>query len=259
MAKNFIIATFWVDYYLVGFFICAENLGMLKKNRLEKLVPSVKRSAWLQVFALQNFDRQHLFDVNKVFDVYKNFVKRLHVWIFLKVHVDIFNNTLMIWSNLQHEYQKRATRVRHKQNECNTSATRVRHECYSNDTMWQVKDYKEWNDFILSTTFGNASFPCQNAFYKCTTKTGLCNGKSYIKKFYILTTNSLARSRIVTHSNAASFSIKTISCENTNIPFSNNYWKLCKMNAKFCKNIYNKGKVRLNSFEILHKSAIICI
>ena len=179
-------------FYLRG------KLGNVKEKPAKKLVPSVKRSAWLQVFALQNFDRQHLFDVNKVFDVYKNFVKRLHVWIFLKVHVDIFNNTLMIWSNLQHEYQTRATRVRHKQNECSTSATRVRHECYTNDTMWQVKDYKEWNDFILSTIFGNASFPCQNAFYKCTTKTGLCNGKSYIKKFYILTTNSLARSRIVT-------------------------------------------------------------
>ena len=36
----------------------------------------------------------------------------------------------------------------------------------------------------LSTTFRNVSFPCQNAFKKCTTKTGLCNGKSYIKKLY---------------------------------------------------------------------------
>ena len=36
--------------------------------------------------------------------------------------------------NLQHEYQTRATRVRH---ECNTSvtlATRVRHKCYTSDT-----------------------------------------------------------------------------------------------------------------------------
>ena len=32
--------------------------------------------------------------------------------------------------------------------------------------------------------------------------------------------------RIVTHSNAASFLIKTILCENTNILFSKNYWKL---------------------------------
>ena len=29
---------------------------------------------------------------------------------------------------------------------------------------------------------GNALFPCKNAFGKCTTKTVLCNGESYIKK-----------------------------------------------------------------------------
>ena len=51
-------------------------------------------------------------------------------------------------------------------------------------TMWQVKDYKERNNFILSTTFRNASFPCENEFEKCTTKTGICNGKIYIKKLY---------------------------------------------------------------------------
>ena len=28
------------------------------------------------------------------------------------------------------------------------------------------------------------SFPCQNTFKKCTTKTKLFNGKSYIKKLY---------------------------------------------------------------------------
>ena len=72
----------------------------------------------------------------------------------------------------------RVTRVRH---ECDTSAswrTRVRHECYMNSrvrhewkiliiittrvktyfhtpifTMWQVKDYKERDNFILRTTF----------------------------------------------------------------------------------------------------------
>ena len=92
---------------------------------------------------------------------------------------------LLILSNLQHECETRMTRVRHKQHECNTSATRVRHECYTNDTsatrvktyfhtliftIWQVKDYKEGNNFILSTTYWNVSFPCQNAFKKCTTK-----------------------------------------------------------------------------------------
>ena len=32
--------------------------------------------------------------------------------------------------------------------------------------------------------FGNALFPCQNAFKKCTTKTRLFNDKSYIEKLY---------------------------------------------------------------------------
>ena len=113
-----------------------------------------------------------------------------------------------------------ARRVRLERYECDKSETRVRRECYTNDTsatralherhecdtseknlilittrvktyfhilsftLWQVKDYKKWNNFILSTTFGNPSFPYQNAFEKCTTKTRLCNGKSYIKKLY---------------------------------------------------------------------------
>ena len=38
----------------------------------------------------------------------------------------------------------------------------------------------------------------------------------------IVATNVLARSRIVTHSKTASFSIKTILCEKTNILFSKN-------------------------------------
>ena len=88
----------------------------------------------------------------------------------------------------------------------------MRHECYTNDTsatfdfdfdlillilittrvkiyfhipiftIWQVKDYKGRNNFVLSTTIRNASLPCQNEFEKCTTK--ICNGKSYIKKLY---------------------------------------------------------------------------
>ena len=47
-----------------------------------------------------------------------------------------------------------------------------------------MKDYKERNNFILRLPFGNTSFPCQHGFEKCTTKSELCNGKSYIKKLY---------------------------------------------------------------------------
>ena len=44
-----------------------------------------------------------------------------------------------------------------------------------------------------------------------------------ISKSCTLDCSCIARSRIVTHSNAASFSIRTILCENTNILFSKNY------------------------------------
>ena len=70
--------------------------------------------------------------------------------------------------------------MRHDRHKCDKSATRVlneRHECDTSEkllilitarvktyfyipifTIWQVNDYKERNNFILSTTFTNASF-----------------------------------------------------------------------------------------------------
>ena len=73
-----------------------------------------------------------------------------------------------------------ATRVRHEWYKCSTSATRVLHkwnECDTREkflvlittlvktyfhirifTIWQVKDYRERNNFILSTTFDDSSF-----------------------------------------------------------------------------------------------------
>ena len=109
-----------------------------------------------------------------------------------------------------------ATWVGHEWHECYTNdtsatlTTRLRHEFYTNDTslhewkililittwvkiyfhtfiftIWQVENYKEKEQFhSKSYFFGNISFPCQNAFKKCTTKTKLFNGKSYIKKLY---------------------------------------------------------------------------
>ena len=100
--------------------------------------------------------------------------------------------------NEQHEWktsETKATQVRHK---CDTSVprtTRARDEWKNFDcdncankiifhipifTIWQMKDYAEKNNFNLSTTL----LPCQNAFEQCTTKIGLCNGKSYIKTLY---------------------------------------------------------------------------
>ena len=102
----------------------------------------------------------------------------------------------VIYSNLQHDCQTWAKRVRHeghKCDTCDTNATRVRHKGHECDrsttrvrykwkifdfdnytsktsfhiaifTIWQVKDSKERKNFILSTTFRNASFPCRNVF-----------------------------------------------------------------------------------------------
>ena len=113
----------------------------------------------------------------------------------------------------RHEYDTSNTNVTWVQHKCDMGArwkTRVRHECYTNATsatrmkkfwflvttrvktyfhvpictIWQVKDCKDRNNFILSTTFGKASFPCKSTFVKCTTKTEFCNGKSYVKTLY---------------------------------------------------------------------------
>ena len=140
------------------------------------------------------------------------------------------------------------TRMVHEQYKCETSATpmtRVRHDwkililvttrvkSYLHTrtfTICQVKDYKETNDLILRRTilsFGNALLPCQSASEKCSTKTDICNGKSYIKNLY----TRLELQMLV------------------NILFSKNYWKLGKVNARFWKNIENIGKVTWDSFQ----------
>ena len=102
------------------------------------------------------------------------------------------------------------------QHECNTSdtsvtsATRMQYECYTNDTSaTRVKNFDFENGtgknmfshpyiyYMASERLKGEeqfhaknylleiiSFPCQNAFKKCKTKTKLFNGKSYIKKLY---------------------------------------------------------------------------
>ena len=112
------------------------------------------------------------------------------------------NTSAIRATQVRHKWDTSETRVLHKRHECYTSATpttRVRHEwkililittlvkTYFHTLIfiiWKVKDYKERNNFILRTIFENASFPCQNAFKKYTTKTKLFNGKSYIKTLY---------------------------------------------------------------------------
>ena len=98
-------------------------------------------------------------------------------------------------TNEKHKGDTSATRVLNEPHRYNTSAKRLKNfdlittrvKTYFRTpifTIWQVKDYKEWNYFILGTAFGNASFLCENAFEKFSTKTELFNGKRYIKKLY---------------------------------------------------------------------------
>ena len=64
----------------------------------------------------------------------------------------------------------RTTRVRHERKSLILIAARVRTYFYNFIlTIWQVKNHKERNNFY-ELPFGNASFPCQKAFKKCTTK-----------------------------------------------------------------------------------------
>ena len=70
-----------------------EILGLLKKNRLEKLVSPVKRSPYLHASAKQNFAWRCFFDVNEIpiiisleIDAKQGrvYLKRLNYKIFIK-------------------------------------------------------------------------------------------------------------------------------------------------------------------------------
>ena len=113
-----------------------------------------------------------------------------------------FENSLISGEHLPHLFDlvyftTRATWVRHERHKCNTSeirATRVRHKCDTNDTsatrvlrerheweililimtrvetpilaIWQMKDYKKWNNFILTTTFWKCFVPMPKCIWK---------------------------------------------------------------------------------------------
>ena len=159
----------------------------------------------------------------------------------------------------QHKCDTSATRVRQEQHECNTSATgptRVRHgwktlilittlvKTYFHTltfTIWQVKDYKERNNFILETTFWKCLVSMPNEFKKCTKKTLMVKALS---KRCTLDCSCKCPCTFPhsSHSNTASFLIKTILCGNSNILFSKNYWKLRKMNGRFWRTFNKKGR-----------------
>ena len=129
------------------------------------------------------------FSRKMIFMLYSTNWSNFVAW--LSLHLEILGNMCIVRSSLIYN-----TIARHEWHLCDTSATRVKKRLILITiriktcshvpifTILQVKDYKERNNFILSTTFRNASFPCQNEFGEGTTKTGICNGKSYIKKLY---------------------------------------------------------------------------
>ena len=126
------------------------------------------------------------------------------------------------------------TRVRHEWKKLILIPTRVKTYFHNPIfTIWQLKDYKERNNFILRTTF-----------WKCLTTVPKYIWNDAPQKLNFIMAKDISKSytldcscSIVTHSSAASFSIKTILRENTNILFGKNYCKLSKMNARFSKNI----------------------
>ena len=91
------------------------------------------------------------------------------------------------------------TQVRHERYTKDTSATRVKNFDFDNDTSENIFSYPKIS-YIANVRlsliarrrtisfsellFRNASFSCQNAFEKCTSKSELCNGKAYFKKLY---------------------------------------------------------------------------
>ena len=109
-----------------------------------------------------------------------------------------------------------ATRVRHEQHECKTSATQVLHERHDGHTsatrmtwvqhewkillatirtktffhtpiftIWQVKNYKDMNNFILRSNFWECLAPMPKCVWTVHHKNWIFYGKSYIKKLYI--------------------------------------------------------------------------
>ena len=126
----------------------------------------------------------------------------------------------------------------------------MRHECYTNGTTGtRVKNFDFDNDTsknIFSHPYiyymaserlqGEEQFHTKNYLLEMSRFHAKMRLKSAPQKLNFLmakaiskrctldySCKALARSRIVTHSNAASFSIKTILCKNNNILFSKDY------------------------------------
>ena len=106
-----------------------------------------------------------------------------------------------------------------------TSATRVKNFNFDNDTSKNIFAHPYIYYMASERLQGEEQFHSKNYILEMSrfrAKMRLKSAPQKRKKFYT-GLQVLGRSHIVTHSNAASFLIKTILCENTNIPFSKNY------------------------------------
>ena len=145
------------------------------------------------------------------------------------------------------------TRVRHDRYKCNTTVTRatqVQHECDTNDMIATRVQYFGFDKDTSENKFlhpyisymtndrlqGEVEFHSKNylldmpPFYvkihlkSVPQKLNFVMANPYQKVTHlIVAANTLARSRIVTHSNAALLSMKTIFCETNNSLISKNY------------------------------------
>ena len=144
--------------------------------------------------------------------------------------------------------ETRVTQVLHEQHKCDTSATQttwVQHDCYKNDaSATRVKKFDFDNDAsenIFSHPYisyianerlqEKGQFHSKNYLFEmyCShakmrlksppQKLNFVMAKTISKSYILNCSHALARFRIVTHSNTASFSIKIILCETNNILF----------------------------------------
>ena len=114
-----------------------------------------------------------------------------------KIFVSSIRTNISLKPYLRHERSSLFcnTSARHERHECSTSTTRGKNFDFDNGTSEnifphpyisykQMKNCRESRNFILRTTIYKCLVPTPKSFEKCTTKTELYNGESYIKKLY---------------------------------------------------------------------------
>ena len=136
------------------------------------------------------------------------------------------------------------------QHDCNTndtSATRVENFDFDNDTSKNISLHHYIYYMASERLQGVEKFHSKNCLLEISRFHAKIHLKSAPQKPNFLMKKAISKSCTLdlsskcpctfSHNYAASFSMKTILCEKTNILFSKNYWKLGKMNARFWKNI----------------------